>query len=240
MSVNIEGEKHLDKIRKLRLRESPDVICLQEYFPETSVQIFGTQYPYQFFVPTYKVDQDEKGLKFSTTRVWGEVIASRTPFEKTKVKYTTMDVYGSDNLPTHEIDNHIPAVLKVTTHGMQIGTTHFTWTPNGIVTDRQRAHVDELLKMIEGEEMVLAGDFNIPRGNEMYLKLAEKMKDNISSEIKTTLDPFLHYANKNTPGKLGLVVDYIWSTPKYRVQDVQVVSGVSDHCALLATVLLSK
>lgn len=89
-----------------------------------------------------------------------------------------------------------------------------------------------LLDLLKGEEIVIAGDFNIPRGNEMYQKLQTHFRDNIPTEVESTVDPILHYANKDISGTLKLVVDYIWSTPKYKVENVRVVSGVSDHCAL--------
>ena len=35
VSINIEGQKHLENVRELLERENPEVICFQECFPET-------------------------------------------------------------------------------------------------------------------------------------------------------------------------------------------------------------
>lgn len=238
MSVNIEGQKHLGAVRDFLLKENPDVVCLQECFPEMIKQMTGNNWPYQFFVPTYKVDQDGRGLKYSATRKWGEAILSKLPMRDKNVLRVKMKTYGPDNLPGYGSDNHLPTVLLATIGGYTIGTTHFTWTPKASVTDRQRAHVAELLKITKGKELVLCGDFNIARGNEMYQKLLRDYCDNVPASVETTIDPALHYANKMRPGKLKLVVDYVWSTPKYKVSEVRVESGVSDHCALVCTISL--
>ena len=236
VSINIEGQKHLENVRELLERENPEVICFQECFPETIEDMTNDNWPYKFFVPTYKVDQNEQGLKYSADRQWGEAILSKLQISEKTVLRVTMEAYGPDNLPGHGVDNHLPTILLATIGGIRVGTTHFTWTPIASVTARQRDHVEELLKMIKGEELVLCGDFNIPRGNEMYQKLSEKYLDNIPASIESTLDPILHYANKDNPGRLKLVVDYIFSTPEYRVSNVRTVEGVSDHCAILCEI----
>lgn len=82
----------------------------------------------------------------------------------------------------------------------------------------------------------MAGDFNIPRGNEMYRKLLSNYRDNIPPTIESTIDPILHYANKEEPGRLKTVVDYVWSTPKYLVSGVRLEPGVSDHCGVVSAV----
>lgn len=238
VSVNIEGQKHLDTVREFLAKENPDVVCLQECFPETIEEMTKGQWPYKLFVPTYKVDQDDQELKYSATRKWGEAILSKLPMTDEMVLRVTMETYGPDNLPGHGIDNHLPTVLLATIGEIRIGTTHLTWTPGASVTDRQRAHVAELLEMTRGKELVLCGDFNIPRGNEMYRKLTTYYLDNVPMDIETTIDPMLHYVNKRQQEKLKLVVDYAWSTPKYKVKNVRVVCGVSDHCAVVSEIEL--
>lgn len=241
LSVNIEGQKHLDKIKALLLSEKADVVCLAECFPDTIEYISSGKYRYQLFTATYMVDQDkENKLIASNTRRWGEAILSKYPITNTQVTYLSMDSYGVSNLPTHGTDNHIPALLlanvKINGETYRLGTVHLTWTPKATMTKRQRINVLELLELVKNQELVLAGDFNIPRGNPMYKKLLTKYRDNIPMNVVTTLDPDLHYRNTKQPGTLKLVVDYVFSTPKYLVSDVRVVSGVSDHCALTCVV----
>jgi endonuclease/exonuclease/phosphatase family metal-dependent hydrolase len=114
----------------------------------------------------------------------------------------------------------------------RVATTHFTWTPDGSADDYQRADVKKLLAILGGMgEFVLTGDFNAPRGGEIFGTLAEKYKDNVPSHYTTSIDGALHRA-----GPLELMVDGIFSTPGYAVSDVELVAGVSDHKAIVATV----
>jgi endonuclease/exonuclease/phosphatase family metal-dependent hydrolase len=114
----------------------------------------------------------------------------------------------------------------------RIATTHLTWTPNGGPNGEQRRDAAALLHVLEGlSEFVLCGDFNAPRGGDIFSMLASRYKDNIPLQYTSSLDPNLHRA-----GQLGLMVDGIFSTSAYTVSAVKMVSGISDHCALVATV----
>ena len=113
-----------------------------------------------------------------------------------------------------------------------IATTHFTWADDGGVNEEQRRDLKQLLKLLRQRgELVLCGDFNAPRGREIFTILSSYLKDNVPPEVQTTLDPKLHRA-----GALPYVVDYLWSTPKYKATKVKVVSGVSDHMAIVANI----
>ena len=230
VSLNIEGDKHLERVQKLLTKEDADIVCLQECFEDRLEMLAGQEYPYRSYTPGYLSDQN------GVFRKWGEVILSKYPMVSQEIHYLKTDDYGPQNLPKAGIDNHVPVLVMAEIKGVMIGTIHFTWTPRASVTQRQREHLEQLLNIIKSREVVLVGDFNIPRGNEMYLKLAAILRDNIPSEVETTVDPDLHYANKEKRGKLKLVVDYVWSTPKYRVDSVRVVTSVSDHCALICKV----
>ena len=110
---------------------------------------------------------------------------------------------------------HAPILVLAKIGQIQIGAVHFSWTPDGSVDDRQRRHMQLLLEYLSTKgELVLCGDFNTPRGNELYEKLLTNYLDNIPTEIQTTIDPKLHRINFENLGKLKLVVDYIWSSPK--------------------------
>lgn len=57
------------------------------------------------------------------------------------------------------------------------------------------------------------------------------LTDHLPLGITTTIDARFHYA-----GDLQLVVDTIFATSSYAVQDVQVLEGISDHKGILATI----
>jgi endonuclease/exonuclease/phosphatase family metal-dependent hydrolase len=127
---------------------------------------------------------------------------------------------------------HRVAVI-VSCTGFQFGCTHFTWTPDGNPNEAQRHDLAVLLDVLKKyPELVLCGDFNIPRAsNELYRLLAERYTDHVPPEIHNSLDPQYH-----RKPSLVHMVDYIWSTPHYCVEGVRVVCGVSDHCAIVAEV----
>ena len=78
---------------------------------------------------------------------------------------------------------------------------------------------------------VLTGDFNAPRGGEIFAELASRYKDNIPNHYQSSLDPDLHRV-KN----LKLMVDGLFSTPDYNLGEVRLINGVSDHLAVAAKV----
>ena len=80
---------------------------------------------------------------------------------------------------------------------------------------------------------MFCGDFNAPRGGEVFDQLASHYSDCVPPEITTTIDQELHRAKG-----LQYVVDSIFSTDQYRLEDVRVQSGVSDHCALIGRVCM--
>jgi endonuclease/exonuclease/phosphatase family metal-dependent hydrolase len=113
-----------------------------------------------------------------------------------------------------------------------VATTHFTWTPDGQPDVLQRKNIVSLLRALKKlPDVVFCGDFNAPRGREIFDKLAKKYKDNIPEEITTTIDPFLHRAPH-----LGYVVDGLFSTPKYSIDNVRAETGISDHKAIVGLI----
>ena len=82
---------------------------------------------------------------------------------------------------------------------------------------------------------MLCGDFNAPRGGEIFGLLAQKYKDNVPQKYTTSIDGILHRA-----GPLPFMVDGLFSTPGYTVSHVEMVCGISDHCALIANVASSS
>lgn len=130
--------------------------------------------------------------------------------------------------------NRLLLKVKIIKNGVEftVATTHFTWSPRGTVTSLQRLYLKKMLKGLESiGQFVLVGDFNAPRGKEIYDKLAKLYTDNIPLEETTTLDPDLHRV-KN----LQFVVDGMFSTPQFKVSNVRVVGGISDHKAIIGIV----
>lgn len=226
VSINVERHKHFERVVDFLKKEDPEVICLMEVCEGDVAVLAGENYPYRIYAPNDVMPENEGS---GTT---GVAILSKQMMDGYEVFYCGEK--ADAHLINPGVGSHTPALVLAQIGTLQIATIHFTWTPDGSVDDKQRHHMEVLLDYLNTKgELVICGDFNIPRGNEMYLRLAEKYKDNIPLGIDTTLDPTLHRANFENPGKLKYVVDYVWSTPSYEASEVRVEKGVSDHCGLV-------
>jgi exonuclease III len=231
ISLNIEGARHRDRVNEFLEKENPDVICLQEVFV-SDLHIFAKALRmYEVFAPMIcagRVEWEEAPFE-----VFGIGILSRTPTREVCTTY----YQGSEEIAQRSVyhgdpDSYSRCTLFVTVEGVVIGTTHFTWSPNGEANAIQKVHLAAMLKILENKkDFVLCGDFNAPRGGEIFATLAQRYKDNIPAYYTTSIDKYLHRA-----GDLQLVVDGIFSTPDYSIHDVILRDGVSDHQAVVCTI----
>lgn len=235
VNLNIEGDKHLSQVSDFLKNENPDIVCLQEilskdveYF-KNLMQMDGT------FAPTTAIKRENK-LQITPGTEWGIMVLTNLK----PVTYSTYYYAGSkDALPEFKDDYHNSdcralIIMSYETEGKkyQVANTHFTWSQGGTTSDMQRQHFKKLLDIISPfDNFILCGDFNAPRGLEIWDELAKRYRDNIPQNITTTIDQNLHRAQG-----IQLVVDGIFSSPSFKVEDVQVKDGLSDHMAIVATI----
>lgn len=260
LNLNIEGEKHLDRVSRLLQKECPAVFCAQEVFLE-SLHFFKNLGYGTFFAPMGK-----KIYSANTTRTFGTAIMWKEG-EIDKISTSFHYYVGSkDKIPEYNLSN--PNEIPEKNHTGQkfsphrrsmrwliqknpcnrvlifgtfaknkkkynIATTHFTWTPDGNPTKQQKEDFGELMRKINplNQQIILCGDFNAPRGGEIYDTLAKKFTDNVPKNIKSTIDEELHEVKG-----LQYVVDSIFTGKHYSAKDVKVISGVSDHKAIKAMI----
>jgi len=232
ISVNIEKRRHLDSLKRFFQQEQADVICMQE-LDKQDLALFAevTGLPYSF-TPMCKNE--------ATGDVMGIGI-----FAKGIIQYRAHFIGGftGDSLPIvapgsreDEYNSTIWQVLIATitfdNDLYTIATTHFPATDGGLITDYQREVFSRLETVLSTyDELLLCGDFNAPRGREIYSKLSETYTDNIPETYITSLDQNLHRA-----GYLSLVVDGLFSTHHYQVDNVELKGGISDHLAIVSRV----
>ncbi|MDO8551936.1 MAG: endonuclease/exonuclease/phosphatase family protein [bacterium] len=241
ISLNIEKSKHLDLIVPFLEKQMPDVFCVQEIYESSiatiSAALGGAEH---VFIPMTGRPRE------TPPEIQGVGIFSRLSIRRHEVKYyvgTAETVPNSvQNDPaTYNLNNRMVIICDIEKYGkiFRIANTHFTWTPDGNTSEEQRTDMRTLLDILhEVKEFVLAGDFNAPRGGEIFSMLAERYKDNIPPKYKTSLDIALHHAGKLRSRELAdKMVDGIFSTPGYEVSNVQLISGVSDHCTVVAEVI---
>lgn len=239
VSLNIERSKHLGVILPFLKSLNPDVVCLQELM-EYDVPVFETELEMGYSY-TPLTEHEAEG----NAGHMGIGIFSRLPISERTAHYYRGD---AEHVPAHismegkvteeEKGRSVSGAVALATimkddEPFRVATVHFTWTANGNASDLQRADMRSLLRILEEKEkdFVLCGDFNAPRGGEIFFMLAKHYKDNVPPHYTTSIDHLLHRA-----GPLQLMVDGLFSTPGYVVGEVTLRSDLSDHCALMAVI----
>jgi endonuclease/exonuclease/phosphatase family metal-dependent hydrolase len=235
-TINVENFKHVTSVRNFLLERRPDVVCLQELLKSEYEDLKTILRMEGFFVPLTLRPREDKstiepeGLGILTT---GRIIDSKDFF------------YRGDSAKLKEWNKESPDRLLETVYAAvaliqseiksklySFATTHFTWTPDGKASDMQRVDMGNLLKILADiNSFVLCGDFNAPRGGEIFTQLSSRYKDNIPERFDSSLDPKLHRR-----GDLHLMVDGVFSTADFDVTDVDFHAGVSDHFAITGKV----
>ena len=243
ITINIEGDRHLEKVKAFLASESADIVCVQEIFDDRVSELSQTTY-HATFVPSclhnYYVEGDP-------ARPSGTAILSKVPFYsvQNETLYAPTDALVQQRHDTHEdIRMTTRTMLQLATLDDEarttIGNIHFTWSPHGTATETQRVDVETLIEVTRAlPHFVLCGDFNIPRGNVRYDELTAHLTDHVPSQYAGSLDMSVH-KSRHDPVEFkkvsGYMVDYIFSKPNtYTISEVTQHCGVSDHCAFSAT-----
>lgn len=242
--LNVERSKHLDTVFPFLEEQQPDITCVQELSDRDIAAYEERVGPLIAYVPMAR--RADEGC------VYGVGTFSRQPVRAQRVSYyrgaedRVPDFDMSSLEKKHANENAAFIYADVEKEGTiyRVGTTHFTWTPNGQPDDYQRADLAKLLSILaEAGEMVFCGDFNAPRGGEIFSELAGRYKDNIPLKYTWSLDLAIHRhgggkieKDAHEAGFSGFMVDGLFTTPGYHANTVALVNGVSDHSAIVATI----
>jgi endonuclease/exonuclease/phosphatase family metal-dependent hydrolase len=241
--LNVERSKHLDRIMPFLEAENADVICLQEVV-ETDIPLFE-KYAGACVVNArtciHEGDEPEKGDIIDCNVIFTrhDVLTSDTIFyagDPTTLPRQTVTKEGAPRTEPNRLLSFIR--IQKESETFCIANTHFTWSSRGLATELQRTDMQALLETLpQIGGFVLCGDFNAPRGGEIFAMLADKYKDEIPERYKTSIDVNLHRAGHLPSEQMDQkMVDGLFSTPEYAVSDVELHSGVSDHMAITATI----
>jgi endonuclease/exonuclease/phosphatase family metal-dependent hydrolase len=235
LNLNIEGDLHLDTVIPLLQTEKPEVICLQEVFEKDLLLLEKTLGMKANFLATLRTLSKNKyrvsprgntGLAIFTNLKLKSV--NYKFYQKSRGSIPPLLMPGKPNSPDRGL---VIINVEKQNQNFQIAATHFNWSKKGESTKTQLKSLNRMLPLIDLNNIILCGDFNAPRGRKTWEIIASKLKDNIPSEVTTTLDGNIHRA-----GDLQLVVDGLFTSKNYRTSDVRVISGVSDHCAIVANI----
>lgn len=231
LQLNIEGSKHIELVTPFLIAQQPDAVCLQE-LNEPNIAHFEAVLGMRCFYAPMNVEPE--GV------VHGVGIFSKNASNMRAVRYA--GYMREDNVmadyttreTSYYTKSFVLASVDIEKDGelFHIANTHLPATHRAEITSYQREAMQGLVELLKKEgEFVLAGDFNALRGQEIFGMLAAQYKDNIPPEITTSIDGTIHRA-----GQLPYMVDGIFSTPGYRVFNVQGHTGISDHWGFTAEI----
>lgn len=223
--LNVEKYKHLENrvvpaLRKVDL----DVICLQEVPKDKVGYLESALGVTSLFLGTTIRSDPDTGKEL----IFGLAILVR--IRRAFVAECDTHIFheaAPDDLPLPADRALLHAVVEKDGVRYHIGNTHFTWTPDGEVSDQQWVDLNALLGVIDdhvGEKLILCGDFNAPRGKAIWEMLARRYRDNIPPSAITSLDQTLHRA-----APINYVVDGMFTSRHYAASEVMLTDNVSDH-----------
>jgi endonuclease/exonuclease/phosphatase family metal-dependent hydrolase len=235
ISLNTEAGKHWERILPWVKKFQPDIICFQEVF-EDDIEMLKQELGMDgIFAPLARITKPNR-YELPPLGRWGMVVLTNLPFEDASYAYYK----GSGDHIPEMVDgepnsiNRGLAMLRCDKDGLTytVATTHFTWSTNGDTSEEQLHDFARLALLLEKvPEVILCGDFNAPRGRDVFNLLSERYTDNIPADVTSSLDEELHRV-----GYKQLMVDGLFTSPAYKAEDVEVVCGVSDHCGITARV----
>jgi exonuclease III len=231
-SINIERSKHLHRVEAFLKTYKPDVLCLQELM-ERDIPFFedlmGNTLHY---APMCLHPQENLQVQGVGLVSWAALEDVQTTYYHGSIDHGLEAEleYGANKVPN--------ALLAGAYQGFRISTTHLNVTQHGISTPGQLASAAKLIDVAKAQAevhggLLMCGDFNAPRGRPTFSRIAEAFEDGVPQEYTSSIDGSLHRA-----GPLPLMVDGLFHTPSYTLQDAKMHTGISDHCALTCT--LSK
>lgn len=239
VSLNIERDKHFETFLPFLIEQAADYVCLQEVLerdlPRLELSLKATAY----FAPITRYVMPDNQLA-----TVGIAILATAPIADIRREYYSTNgrppgslmPYRSRGDRSHLQHMVISGVVDLDGHKLRLATTHFPVSDNGTADERQRRVAPELVKVLDKyPELIFCGDLNAPRGREIFDVLSANLRDNIPTDVQTTLDQNLHRVKG-----LIYVVDALLSRGSVQIDDVQVVDGVSDHCAVVCNVSRSK
>lgn len=236
ITLNIEGDCHTHTVSDFLKAQQADIVCLQEIF-EVDVAYFKNLLGanYVLFAPLMQVTLEVNIARLAPKGNWGIAIFSKKEpilLEKKYYAGTNETVPVFDNQPNTNNRAMIVAKVEKDNSFFTVITTHFTWASaeDAAVSELQLAHLKEMKKILNTySDYILCGDFNAPKGREIYAQISEGLIDHLPENTVSTIDPNLHKVKG-----LSLIVDSIFSTPEYKTMQINIKDGVSDHKAIIA------
>lgn len=246
IQVNIYRGKFLDKLVDFLCAEQPDVVAMQEvsggkvnFWPDKTIDTFyhikkalGLE---GVVAPMYRLRGDpsayEGNAVFARGNVRAQKVVRLSPYRQyAEVPWET----EGPTMPRLALD----LAVEISGRTFHVVCTHGAWTKNPVDTPekiRQTRLLADHLRTLNDAPFVLSGDFNMEPGSEVINIIDEVARNAVyGSAIKNTLNLRTHRAAA-TIGSGGKLVDFIYTSPHFRVERVEVLDvDVSDHLPVRA------
>jgi endonuclease/exonuclease/phosphatase family metal-dependent hydrolase len=233
ISINVEYGKHIDKVYSLIKKEKPDVICFQEILKE-EFEFFRKKLKMNGISSSLGIFPKIEGVRNSNKYVYTAILTKFDILKKYSFRYNSYEPDIFSFQPKNSRPIVIAEVIK-NKKVYRVANTHFTHlkkTYTGQTDNRQRKALRQMLKILKQfDYLILMGDFNSPRGGEIFGRISRVYKDNIPKKYDSSLDPKLFKLPE-----LKLMIDGLFTTPEYVASEVKLVGNVSDHMAVVANV----
>jgi exonuclease III len=243
ININIEGDKHFDTVVPFLQKERPDVLCLQEVYRKDLHHFTKLGYSTTFLPITRKEFQgrhEELGITLATHNA--SAVLNQIQSHYYHDPTGELHEFDTDHKNLTVNNEVLVGVFTVRGADFLIGTTHFTWIPDGSTpNDYQRDDMDRFLGYMKTlPPHCVTGDLNIPRHhNPLYDELMKYYDDAVPETFTSSLDQTAHHL-ANNPEKKHLftdyMVDHLLVQQPYVAKDVRLEFGISDHAAVVATI----
>ncbi|OJW51182.1 MAG: hypothetical protein BGO67_12740 [Alphaproteobacteria bacterium 41-28] len=233
--LNIEFDRHLDRVIPFLKTQQADVILLQEVFVK-DIPSLETALQMKSVSAIMNLRQLHGVLEHVAIATFSAlpILNSDSAYYRGDKDHLLLAYEGDTPEVVAEKSARAILVTEVIKDGQlyRLVNTHFTWSPKGLPTEEQYQNLETLYQLLSPlPDFILCGDFNAPRWTAIFDALASRYKDNIPAEVTTTIDKNLHKA-----GDLQFVVDGLFSTPNYQVESVNLFDNLSDHWAITAKI----
>ncbi len=240
ISINIEAQKHLDRVIPFIKVENPDVLCLQEVC-DCNLQLFASLGYTGEFLPSSMITVNDNSMTYGTALLSKHSMKNFLSYYFRGSKEAVRAYKDEEILCTQQKALLFASVL-INGETYNIATTHFTWALNGRgASPEQIIDMEKFLHFTSTlEPHILCGDFNTSRQHSsLYKSLLLHYTDTIPDSYTSSLDRTYHRVG-NDPTKQylfdSLMIDYVFTQPPYKATDVRLQFGLSDHAGIVATI----
>lgn len=236
-----EGGLLFEKIISFLRKEQPDILALQEVYNGLgksiskhlkSVKFLSRELNgFDYFFSPELIDNRKEG-KFE----YGNAIFSRFPIvfsETIFLNSTLREIRNANRRGGYDKDpkNMQHILIRPNNENINVFNLHGIWGLDG-KDNKRRIKMSNIIvdKIKEEENVILAGDFNLPPNTKTIQKIEEHLTNVFKDELTTTFN----VKHKDNPGYATSVVDMIFISKNIKVVDHYCPNlDISDHFPLV-------